>query len=201
MKSMFVSVISLIVAFVALFYVVCVGVETDHAATLIAVLGTLVTALMGWNIVQYMFAKNEVRCIAKEESDKAAGEAAERVQSDLKHITDAIDCLISARINAVYNVSVRSIAYYLDSLQHYNLIKDSSLHQEYTSDLLEELSHHVQTWKTDGCLYKDSEWIDSAVSLLDTFDTPLSKGIKEALLDAPEWNPNEKHYFSSITPL
>lgn len=198
---MFVSVISLIVAFVALFYVVCVGVKTDHAATLIAVLGTLVTALMGWNIVQYMFAKDEVRRIAKEESNKAAREAAERVQTDLKHVMDALSPLINARVDTVIGDSARAIGYYLTSLDSYNHIQDSNLHQEYTSDLLEELLHRVQTWRKEGVLYIEKHYIDSAVTLLDTFDNPSSEEIKEALLNADERNPNEKKHITSMKSL
>ena len=197
---MFVSVISLIVAFVALFYVVCVGVETDHASTLIAVLGTLVTALMGWNIVQYMFAKDEVRRIAKEESDKAANAAAERVQDDLLHMVNALLPLMNARIDSVYNASVRTIGWYFYALNEYNHIQDSTLRQQYVSSLSEELLYHVERWKEEDRLCIDMKYLDDYKSLLDSFDNPSSVKLKELIQSAREETEDDK-CFDHISPL
>ena len=195
---MYLSLTALIVAGLALINSLCGFQESN---LVISFLGVLVTLLVGWNIIQYIFAKEEVHRISKEESDKAAGEAAERVQTDLKHVMDALSPLINARIDTVIGDSARAIGYYLTSLDNYNHIQDSSLHQEYTSNLLEELLHRVQTWKKEETLYVEKQYIAAAVTLLDTFDNPSSEEIKEALLNADERNPNEKMYITSMRSL
>lgn len=195
---MYLSLVALIVAILALINSIC---GFHESSLIVSFLGVLVTLLVGWNIIQFIFAKDEVRRISKEESDKAAGEAGKRVQSDLKHIMDALSPLINARVDTVIGDSARAIGFYLTSLDIYSQIQDTSLRQEYTSNLLEELLHRVQIWKKEGTLYVEKQYIAAAVTLLDTFDSPLSEEIKEALLNADERNPNEKKHITSMRSL
>lgn len=194
------SVISFIVALLSLFYIMCIGIDKNEAALLVAILGILVTALVGWNIVQYMYAKDEVRRISRKESNKAAHQAALDVKEDLQHIADAMSPLINARINTVFNVSSRAIGYYFESLNEYNRIKDPNLRKKYTSDLMEVILHHIQRWENDNKLYIQKKYMDSYVSLLDELDMPSSVTLKELLMNADN-DEGEPVYINHISPL
>lgn len=69
MKSMYLSLVALIVAILALINSLCGFQESN---LVISFLGVLVTLLVGWNIIQFIFAENTMKDIAQKESNKIA---------------------------------------------------------------------------------------------------------------------------------
>ena len=83
MKSMFLSLTALIVAALALINSVC-GLQDSNLV--ISFLGVLVTLLVGWNIIQFIFAENTMHKIARDASDIVASETAKTIADDINHI-------------------------------------------------------------------------------------------------------------------
>ena len=165
---------------------------------IIAFLTVLVTILIGWQIVHYIFSKERMEKVATDSAEKASS----LVKDDLKHISDAILPLINARVDAVISEVPRSIGWYFAALHEYSQIKDSTLYKEYTTDLLADMLHQVQVWQSEKKLLIQKDYLDSYVSLLSKFDNPSSKKIKELLLSADEAKEVEgKKYISTLSPL
>lgn len=164
---------------------------------IIAFLTILVTLLIGWQIVQYIFSKERMEKIAIRSAEKAAL----MVKEDLKHISDATLPLINARVDSTIHEVPRSIGWYFAALDDYSQLKDANLYQEYTTFLLAELLRQVQDWQSEKKLQIQKSYLGSYLSLLDKFDNPSSKRIKELLLDAGEAEEGKKKYLESLSPL
>ena len=179
MKSVYVSVASLIAAVVTLFYIVCIGTETSHASMLVAVLGILVTALIAWNIIQYIFAENRM----KELASKTSSEAIKDLTDDFKHIMLASDPLSHARMSVSYSLIGIAIHRYFQTLKIYLNIKDANLHYNCVSVLLGEILPLVEDWKSEGVLVVHKDYLPDYLELLDNCDTPQTTKLKELLSD------------------
>ena len=165
---------------------------------IIAFLTILVAILMGWQLVHYIFSKDRMKKVAIDSAEKATS----MLKDDLKHISDAILPLTNAKVDSVIYEVPRSIGWYFASLDEYSQIKDSTLYKEYTSNLLADMLHQVQVWQSEKKLQIQKAHLDSYLSLLDKFDTPSSKKIKELLLSADEAKEGEeKKYISALSPL
>lgn len=118
MKSMYLALVALIMAALALINSVC---EFRDSNLIISFLGVLVTLLVGWNIIQFIFAEKTMKSIAQ----KASNEIALNVVSALE-IGKMLEVANSQRRFKKY---MDSIDKYFNAIQHILSLSEPEIRQ------------------------------------------------------------------------
>lgn len=197
MKSMYLALVSLVVTLFTLFYVVCVGVETNHSATLISVLGTLVTALIGWNIVQYIFAKDTMEKIAKEVSEPIASDAAKSIADDINHIFEGKLWMQKANDACSPGEDMIRVDMVFQALNEYSKCQFSSAVQSSVDVALQNLQKRLQDMKGEVAPRVLEDKKASYAVILEALHSPYLQACS-ALLDKAREMPKE--YDKEIVP-
>ena len=126
MKSMYLALVALIVAALAFINSFCSHIE--NGTLIVSFLGILVTLLVGWNIIQFIFAENRMKDIAKEATKETAFDVictykvedilksakqykmSKRYMKAIDLIFDAIDSILSLKEREIlqYEIGVAS---------------------------------------------------------------------------------------------
>lgn len=166
----------------------------DYIGIIFTAMTVLVAILIGFQVLQYIFAESKMEKIAKEETQKIT----ESLTEDFKHILMASTFLSQARNYKTFCIPHKSIHHYLLALQEYLDIKDSKLHDSCPIFLFEELLPIAQNWKSKNELAIWEDQRQNYQDLLDNFDIPMSRELKELLSTAKKAE-GQKDYVGHIS--
>lgn len=110
-------------------------------------LSVLVTLLVGWNIVQYIFAKSLIREIARKVSAEIATNTAKTISEDINHIFEGKTIMQRANDAGLPGEGMTRVDMVFQALNEYSKCQYSSAVQSSVDVALQNLQRRLQDMK------------------------------------------------------